>query len=95
LSLDITFDTGLSISGLIIISRMDDIDLTACLNQIDEYLEQIPIILRFKLFQMWVLISDFRMNFGFYFNFKIFLDLDNDIMINSESLIKWFVFMEL
>ena len=44
---------------------------------------------------MWVLVGKLWMNFGFYLNFQIFLDLDDDISIHSLTLIQGLVFMEL
>ena len=95
LCFDVTLNTRLSISWLEIIAWVDNVDLAACLNQINKNLEQVTIVFRFELFQVWIFIGYLRMNFCFDFNLQIFFDLNDDVTINCLSLIQWLIFVEL
>lgn len=74
---------------------MDDVYLTAGLNQINEYLKKVAIVLRLELLEMGVLVCDFRMNFGFYLNFEVLFDLDDNVTIHGLSLIQGLVLVKL
>ena len=74
---------------------MDDVYLTAGLNQINEYLKKIAIVLRLELLEMGVFVCDFRVNFGFYLNFEVLFDLDDNVTIHGLSLIQGLVLVKL
>lgn len=95
LCLDVTLDTWLSVSGLVVVTRVDDVDLAAGLDQIDEHLEQVSVVLLFELFQMGELFGYFGVEFGFDLDFEVFLHLDDDVVVDGEALVEGFVFVEL
>ncbi len=95
LCLDVALDTRLSVSGLEVVTWMDNIDLAARLNQVHEHLEQIPVILRLQFFQVRVLIRHLGMNFCFNLHLQILLHLNHDVPINRLPLIQWFILVQL
>lgn len=74
---------------------MNDIDLRGGLDKINKNLEQITIIFRLDIFQMWKLLDYLGVESCLNLNFKVFLHLDHDVPVDCLSLIQGFVLMEL
>lgn len=95
LSLNVGFDAGLASAGLEVISRLDEVETSSGVDQLNKHLKLRTRVLRLQLLEVRIIILCLWTDLGLNINLNLLLDLDDNIPIHSLSLIYGLVLVEL